>query len=131
HHNCQSPLVFEPVQHSTNFDLVLKIKECGGLIKQEYFRILCKGSRDDHALTLSSGESCDRALSEIPYIHDHHCLMRSGTIIRTAQAKSQIQNCPMMMGKSPHEDRLSHTERKRLVRILRDKRDAPCNLLLP
>src|SRR5262245_57533155 len=80
---------------------------------------------------LSTGESCHGALSEMPYIHYPHSLVRSGTIVLAIPANSQIPNCSMMMGKSTHEDRLSHTEGKRLISILRHERDALCHCLLP
>jgi hypothetical protein len=76
----QLTLKLESVQDRTNFNVMLKIQKSGRLIEQKYFRILCKGSSDNHTLALPSGQSGDCASGNVPHVHCHHRPLRDGTI---------------------------------------------------
>src|ERR1043165_9619640 len=120
----ESPFLSKPMQHGTDVDLVLKVEKGRRLVEQQDFGGLCKRSGNNHPLTLPSGKPRDGTLRQMPDIHGDHSLLRDHTIIETFPAEAQIPERPVMVRKSSGEDGFRYAERKRLMRVLRDERNA-------
>ena len=61
-------------QHMEKFQLVADIQKRGGFIQQNYFRLLAKGSCQQHPLSLSIADLFKIPVCQFLYLCQFHCL---------------------------------------------------------
>src|SRR5688572_30264018 len=128
HDNGQPALFIERTQDRTDLELMLKIEEGSRLIEEQHFWCLSQRAGNDGPLTFSTGEIRDRTMCEVCDIHCPHRLLRYGTILLAVPAKRRAPKGRMPVGKSTHQHRFRHAERKSRLIVLGNKRDLPCHL---